>query len=207
MKNLLFFFLFAFSTSIVSAQEITVASIIDTKSNAEWLESSVLGDKPIIALNDLDKREISKITKRLKVGRTLSQIGLVLSPAFFYSSPINALQGAFTRMPAHSRLNNFIEYKYPGNNTIDNKHSDFNLNLLLEAKRNLDQAQRNSNVAIILNILQNGYAVYLFSTVEGWDVLLPIFIVGFTVPLTNTIFTGINLGRLNKSIRALEQVR
>jgi hypothetical protein len=80
--------------------------------------------------------------------------------------------------------------------------------VLLEAKRNLDIAQRNSNLAIVLTVIQGAYAMYLYNTSEGLlSDLFPNFIVYISIPITNTIFTGINLGRLNKAIRALNQLK
>lgn len=194
-------------SGIAAAQELSIASISDTKSNVEWPSSTVQLEDTLIVLNAKDKCEIGNITKLLATGRDLSKAGIFFSP-FVIGGIINTTQGAFTRMPAHFRLNRLIQHKYYELQRGEYKYSDANLNVLLEAKRNLDIAQRNSNLAIVLTVIQGAYAVYLYNTSEGFlSDLFPNFIVFISIPITNTIFTGVNLGRLNKAIRALNQFK
>jgi len=180
----------------------------EAKTNAQWLKGTVQVDDTLIVLNATDKSEIGTITKLLATGRDLSKAGIFFSPTFVIAGVINTTQGAFTRMPAHFRLNRLIHHKYYELQKGGYKYSDANLNVLLEAKRNLDIAQRNSNLAIVLTVIQGAYAMYLYNTSEGLlSDLFPNFIVYISIPITNTIFTGINLGRLNKAIRALNQLK
>lgn len=208
MKKIVFVLLMVLVCSnISSAQEITIASISEAKTNARWLKSTVQVEDTLIVLNATDKSEIGTITKLLATGRDFSKAGIFFSPTFVIAGVINTTQGAFTRMPAHFRLNRLIQYKYYEVQKGGYKYSDANLNVLLEAKRNLDIAQRNSNLAIVLTVIQGAYAMYLYNTSEGLlSDLFPNFIVYISIPITNTIFTGINLGRLNKAIRALNQL-
>lgn len=205
MKNLIFCFLFVISWSIVFAQEITVASIIDTKSNAEWLESSVLGDKPIL-LNESDLKVVNKVISRLKVGKGLSNGGLVLTPVYFSGGVLTTFQGAFTRMPAHRKLSKFIDNRYSDTILKNTSYTDLNLEHLLAAEKHLDKAQTVSYIAIGVSVLNVIFTSQLIKTADGWDGLGYFFMGVITFNLTNSIATGINLSYTSKAIRELRKI-
>ena len=207
MKNLLFYFLFAFSTSIVSAQEVTVAYITEPKTNAEWLESSTMQNNAPIKLTENDKLVVRKIANRLVVGKALSISGLVLTPVYLTGSVLTTFQGAFTRMPAHYKLSKFIINKYRDTVLMDANYTDFNLDHLLSAERHLDKAQTVSYIALGLSVLNViGTSILVGSTNDVWGQGGYILLGVVTFNLTNIIATSVNMGHLTRAIRELRQV-
>jgi hypothetical protein len=193
---------------IASAQEITVASITEVKSNAEWLSGSNLPDTSKYPLSNYEKEEISKILDHLETGVVISKLGLFTTLIPLVNIPLNSTVGLFGRIPASYQLNRFIKLKYT-NELLDSKqYSLKNLKHLLEAKRNLDKARINSNVglvfqvagAILISQLNSNNAGFLTPSSQTVGIIL-------IPPLIFAVTTAVNLPRLNKAKRALSQIQ
>ncbi len=208
MKNIVLVLLMVLGYSgLASAQEITMASITEVKSNAEWLSGSYLSDTSKYPLSNHEKEEISKIIDHLKTGVVISKVGLFTTLIPLVNIPLNSTVGLFGRIPASYRLNRFIKMKYTNEVLASKQYSLKNLKHLLEAKRNLDKARVNSNVGIVfqvagailisqLNSKNGGFGP---SSQEAGIIIIP--------PLIFAITTAVNLPRLNKAKRALSQIQ
>ncbi|MFY8034591.1 MAG: hypothetical protein ACOVMN_08725 [Flexibacteraceae bacterium] len=206
MKNLIFCFLFVFSWSLASAQELTVASITEVKSNAEWLKTSAgLANKPFVLTNS-DLRVINQVVNRLRVGKGLSISGLVLTPVYLSGGLLTTFQGAFTRMPAHRKLSKFIDSKYADTLFKNSSYTDLNLEHLLTAEKHLDRAQTVSYIAMGLSVLNVVITSELVRTADGWDGIGYLFMGVVTFNITNSIATGINLVYTSKAINELRKI-
>lgn len=206
MKNLLFYFLFAFSASIVSAQEITVAYITEPKSNAEWLRAVNEESGDSISFTESDLKVVKKLIRRLRVGNNLANVGIFLAPVLFTGGVLTTFQGAFTRMPAHRKLSILIKRKYPDSLLLGEDISDLNLKHLLAAKKELGKAQRVSNVAIVLTVANAIVTTYFIERSYNWDGLsyFGLGIIGLN--LTNGIASYINMRYNSNAISELSQV-
>jgi hypothetical protein len=208
MKNIVFVLLIVLVySSLASAQELTIASITEVKSNAEWLKASTgLANKPIVFTNS-DLTVINKVVNRLRVGKGLSISGLVLTPVYLSGGLLTTFQGAFTRMPAHRKLSKFIDSKYADTLFKNSSYTDLNLEHLLAAEHHLDRAQTVSYVAIGLSFVSViGTAALVSSTGDSWGQLGYIALGVISFNLTNSIATGINLVNTSKAINELRKI-
>lgn len=209
MKNIVLVLLMVLGYSgIASAQDLTVASITEVKSNAEWLSGSNLSDTTKYPLSNREKEEISKILDHLETGVVISKLGLFTTLIPIVNIPLNSTVGLFGRIPASYRLNRFIKLKYT-NEVLDSKqYSLKNLKHLLEAKRNLDRTKINSNVgiafqvagAILISQLNSNNGGFLTPSSQTVGIII-------IPPLIFAITTAVNLPRLNKAKRALSQIQ
>jgi hypothetical protein len=209
MKNILVVLLLLLGNQAwVSAQELSVVALTETKSNAEWLSGGNLSDTTKYPLSNYEKEEISKILDHLETGVVISKLGLFTTLIPLVNIPLNSTVGLFGRIPASYRLNRFIKLKYTKEVLDSKQYSLKNLKHLLEAKRNLDKARINSNVglvfqvagAILISQLNSKNSGFLTpSSQEVGIILIP--------PLIFAVTTAVNLPRLNKAKRALSQIQ
>ena len=205
MKNIVLVLLMVLVYSgISSAQEITVASITEVKSNAEWLKSSSRTDTIKYRLSNYDKVVISRTISTLQTGKIVSGLAFATLIVPLVNFPITCSPGLFGRLPASRRLNDYIELRR-SNVIIDScQFSPENFQHLLEAKRQLDKAQINSYVAMgaqiigiifIANLNDKGF---IFS-----DQDLGIFYIPASI---NVVALGFNFYRLYKAGKALRKI-
>lgn len=207
MKNVIFFLLLIIGySSIVSAQEVTVAYIKESKTNAEWLETASIIDTLKYPLSNYDKEEISKITDHLKTGVVISKVGLITALIPLVNIPLNATVGLFGRIPAQRKLKNFIDLRYSDAVIASGKYSHKNLKHLLEAKRNLDKAKRNSKIGIAFQVA-GAILISKLDSQRGFTPSLQDFGLFVIPPFICSITTAVNLPRLNKVKRALSQIQ
>ena len=206
-KILVVLFLLLNNHALVNAQELSVAALTESKSNAEWLRSATEQNTIPITMSESDLKDIKKVIRRLKVGRGMTYTGFTLTPILFTGGVITTFQGAFTRMPAHRRLSNLIKRKFHDTLFLQDNISDLNLRHLLKAKQELDKAQKVSYVAMGLTIINTIVTAHLFETTGGWKSLDYLFIGIMVCNFSNGIASYINLGYSNNAIDELSQIR
>lgn len=187
-----------------SAQELTMASITEVKSNAEWLKSSSNLANIKNGLSNYDKSIIDRTLSDIELGKTLSIVGISTLIIPYVNVPISLSAGLFGRIPAGRRLTKFIDLKSPNGYLDSSKFSAENFRHLLEAKRQLELAQINSILSVGLQIV----GVFVISNLSDEGFLMSAQLLGIMyIPATiNTVAVGFNLYRLYKAGKSLRKI-